>query len=553
MPNLENRKETLESLLQKQKEIEIQKSLVIEDDLNSRDPERILKASNYIEQNKDNSGNLKSFLYAPDRQFYSGNGYLNPVKGVTFDMLRGMGRTPVINAIISTRMNQVKRFSEFTTDVNKEGWTIRKRLSRFELSEGKYKPNSKDKQVIDKIATFLENGGEFQKWDNQDDFQEFLDKILEDSLTLDQGCFENERNRRGDLVSFSAVDGATIRLLESIDKKAYDLNYNFGKEKGFKPTYCQVWNNEIIKNKAGENVIFYPWELGYVVRNKTSNIRNNGYGISELEILIEIITWLLWGMQYNGNFFKQGSHPKGFFSIEGNLNQSSIDEFRQAWRNMVSGVQNAHKVPIFQGNSKVQWNDMMHSNKDMEFQNWNDFLIVIACSVYKIDPSELGYSLQKSSNIFGQDGQRERLDHSKQKGLKPILVTLQKAIDKYIVSELDSGYEFIFTGIDLEDEKERIELNKLKLESGQASLESVFEQMNDRKFDPKKDTILNSVYWQAQQSKMYGGDESNAAVDQMTGEPEEGVQNPFEEYAKSLDSNPIANKALDYINKNFAI
>jgi dUTPase len=31
-----------------------------------------------------------------------------------------------------------------------------------------------------------------------------------------------------------------------------------------------------------------------------------------------------------------------------------------------------------------------NSNKDMEFQLWNEFLTLITCSVFKIDPSELG-------------------------------------------------------------------------------------------------------------------------------------------------------------------
>jgi len=75
------------------------------------------------------------------------------------------------------------------------------------------------------------------------------------------------------------------------------------------------------------------------------------------------------------------------------------------------------------------------------------------------------------------------------------------------------------------------------------------------KLDPKKDTILNSVYLQSQQMKMYGGEEQNQMVDEMTSEEETGVQNPFDKFEngvtpdmrKSINSNPITRECLKYV------
>lgn len=54
-----------------------------------------------------------------------------------------------------------------------------------------------------------------------------------------------------------------------------------------------VWDGQIIRHPVSdEYVVFYPWELGYGVRNKTTNVLRNGYGCSELETLIEIVTWI---------------------------------------------------------------------------------------------------------------------------------------------------------------------------------------------------------------------------------------------------------------------
>ena len=86
---------------------------------------------------------------------------------------------------------------------------------------------------------------------------------------------------------------------------------------------------------------------------------------------------------------------------------------------------NSHKIPVFSG-IDLEWIDLQSNNKDMEFQQWMEFLIIMLCSVFTIDPSELGYQFQKQAQIFGQQGQKERIQHSKKKGLKPLLLFFEK-------------------------------------------------------------------------------------------------------------------------------
>ena len=128
---------------------------------------------------------------------------------------------------------------------------------------------------------------------------------------------------------------------------------------------------------------------------------------------------------------------------------------------------------------------------------------------------------------------------------------MRKIINKYIVSELDPNYEFIFTGIDLDNESEILENDIKKLNSGLISLEDGFKKYNDRDFDPEKDTLLNPVYLQSKQLSMYGGEESNQAVEEMTGE-KSGIENPFsQDMEKAFEGNPIMQETQKYINKLF--
>lgn len=528
--------------------------------LTSESFEEVMKAQAFIAEQQKNSRRapqpeIKSILWNPSEIGFNGKGYRDPNNGISFGTLNRMGEIFIVKAIINTRIEQVQNFLKYSLDDQKPGYQIRyKKSPGSEGSEDK-ELNVKDKKIVDYIVKFLEEGGENDKWECEDNFQEFTRKVLRDSLVLDQMTFELVRARNMNLKKYRAVDAALIRQLDTNDPRYAQMFENF-RWHGYLPRYAMVWDGQIIRHPVtNEYVVFYPWELGYGVRNKTTNVLRNGYGCSELETLIEIVTWILWGMQYNGNFFKQGSQPKGFINVKnGNIDQGTLNEFRQDWKQTISTVYNSHKIPVIQG-IDLEWIDLQQTNRDMEFTEWIKFLLVIACAVYRMDPSELGFQFQDAARIFGQEGQKERLDHSRQKGLTPLLVFYQNVLNKYIISEIDDRLELVFTGIEIEDEAAQVELDKKKSEAGFVSLEDMFEKYSGRKFNPEKDTILNTVYQSAQSNKMMGGEGMNQIVDDEEGKDspktaQEAIDQMLVE--KSMD-NPILGKALEFIDSQLGI
>lgn len=528
--------------------------------LNSENFEEVMKAQAFIaEQQKHGrrapQPEIKSILWNPSEIGFNGKGYRDPNNGIAFGTLNRMGDIFIIKAIINTRIEQVQNFLKYSVDDQKPGYQIRYKRSPGSEGSDEKELSVKDKKIVDYIVRFLEEGGENDKWECEDNFQEFTRKVLRDSLVLDQMTFELVRARNMNLKKYRAVDAALIRQLDTNDPRYRQMFENF-RWHGYLPRYAMVWDGQIIRHPVSdEYVVFYPWELGYGIRNKTTNVLRNGYGCSELETLIEIVTWILWGMQYNGNFFKQGSQPKGFINVKnGNVDQGTLNEFRQDWKQTMSTVYNSHKIPVIQG-IDLEWIDLQQTNRDMEFTEWIKFLLVIACAVYRMDPSELGFQFQDAARIFGQEGQKERLDHSKQKGLTPLLVFYQNILNKYIISEIDDRLELVFTGIEIEDEAAQVELDKKKSEAGFVSLEDMFEKYSGRKFDPNKDTILNTVYQSAQTNKMMGGEGMNEIVDGEEGNDspktaEEAIQAMMVE--KSME-NPILGKALEFIDSQLGI
>ena len=528
--------------------------------LTSESFEEVMKAQAFIAEQQKNARRapqpeIKSILWNPSEIGFNGKGYRDPNNGISFGTLNRMGEIFIVKAIINTRIEQVQNFLKYSLDDQKPGYQIRyKKSPGSEGSEDK-ELNVKDKKIVDYIVKFLEEGGENDKWECEDNFQEFTRKVLRDSLVLDQMTFELVRARNMNLKKYRAVDAALIRQLDTNDPRYAQMFENF-RWHGYLPRYAMVWDGQIIRHPVtNEYVVFYPWELGYGVRNKTTNVLRNGYGCSELETLIEIVTWILWGMQYNGNFFKQGSQPKGFINVKnGNIDQGTLNEFRQDWKQTMSTVYNSHKIPVIQG-IDLEWIDLQQTNRDMEFTEWIKFLLVIACAVYRMDPSELGFQFQDAARIFGQEGQKERLDHSRQKGLTPLLVFYQNVLNKYIISEIDDRLELVFTGIEIEDEAAQVELDKKKSEAGFVSLEDMFEKYSGRKFNPEKDTILNTVYQSAQSNKMMGGEGMNQIVDDEEGKvspktAQEAIDQMLVE--KSMD-NPILGKALEFIDSQLGI
>lgn len=194
---------------QKIQEMQIQKAIQLEQALKSSDPASIIKAQAYLaEQSKKmQQGVTRAFLFDPYDAQFSGQNYKRPIKKVGFDVLKRMGGLHMSKMVKTTRIDQVKNFLNFTTDTQKEGFTIRRKKGLFDNDRPL---NREDRKVISLIVSFLENSKapigdnktksainfDPSKWDIFDDLDEFVSQILDDSLTYDQLTFELQRNRR---------------------------------------------------------------------------------------------------------------------------------------------------------------------------------------------------------------------------------------------------------------------------------------------------------------------------------------------------------------------
>lgn len=504
--------------------LQIEEGLLIEKGLLSDDPELIIKANQHWQdvQSRESSG-MKAELVDPNAITYS-VGYKYKSASLSYEILRKMSRTPVIRAIIGTRQAQISAFAHPQREKYDTGFIVRKKREHYSPDEPEM--NRAEKKEQQRITDFLLNCGEKEnKW-HGDTFDQFLKKIVEDSLSLDQGTFEVARNKIGQPVEFAAVDGATMRIADSIDDDAYH-NKDKVEKYGYLPSYVQVIDGQIHNE-------FYPWELCFGIRNATTDIHSNGYGRSELEDLINIVTWMLFGDEYNGRFFSQGSSPKGMLKVSRGTNRSKIQEFRQQWMSMVAGVMNAWKVPIIESD-QMEWIDLQKNNTDMQFAQWQEYLTKVACAVYKIAPEEIGFQIGSAtggSPLMEGSGNKDRLKYSKDKGLKPLLKNIQFWINKWIINAVNPEWEFVFAGLDVDDEDNELERD-IKAVTNFETLGEVRERRGLPRELPEGDIILNPQFMQKFQA------DQMAAEQEMNNEAVEGMDPNAQFFEEPVDDEEL--------------
>jgi phage portal protein BeeE len=507
--------------------------------LESNDPDTLLKAELHLKdvESRESSG-VKSVIFDPEG-ISQGDGYLRKARPLTFGTLRAMARTPLISAIIKTRVEQVSEFTTPQADKFAPGFVIRKKKTSYFVDNKKVESNNGLQGRIDDMVKFILNCGEGSNQWHGDTFDSFTRKLIPDSLSLDQATFEVVRNRKGIPIEMIATDAATMRIADSYDDDEYkDRAEKRNKINGYYPSYVQVMDGTV-RNE------YFPWELCFGVRNPSTNIYNNGYGISELEEMMQIVTWMLNADQYNGKFFSQGSAPKGIMRVSGNVNGARLREFRQSWQSTTAGVQNAHKIPIVESEN-FEWIDLQRANRDMEFSQWQEYLIKVACAIYKIDPREV-FDLQhtSSSALSGAD-KEESIKYSRDKGLKPLLKSYEAWLNKYIVNPRDQDLELVFVGLDVDSEERELELD-IKRASNFMGVNEVRAKHDLKPLDDD-DVILNPQYvaWQGQ--KMAGDPGSNDAMSEFD-EGQFAGEGQGDDSEKSEESNPFVDELNAFVKK----
>lgn len=436
--------------------------------------------------------------------------------GLSWDTLRILSdRNPIISAIVNTRLQQV---SAFTSPVrlqeaignNPLGYKVIHKQKDRKLTPG-------EQQFVEDLEDYIWHCGDPSKFSiyDRDNFDVWMAKIVRDSLTFDAAVAELIPTRKGAVYEWHAIDAATIRMAMA----KQDVSDEEQK------TFVQLMNGQIVTEYA-------PDEIMYGIRNPTTKIQNNGYGVSELEQLISVVNNILNAMQHNSMFFRNGAAVKGLINIkpgskQGGVPREQFEAFKRAWKGMITGAHNAWTTPIVQSDG-VEFVNMGSTNREMEFSQYLDFLVKITCAVYAIDPAEINFYMASSSgggSPMFESNQESKLKMSKDKGLRPLLNKISRWVNQFILKRVTDDFYFAFSGIDSKDEKDIINVRKEEV----GAYKTVDEVRADAGLKPLGEesggnVILNPQYIQYLQQKSM--EAMQAGGDGGSEEADEGVETP---------------------------
>lgn len=244
-------------------------------------------------------------------------------------------------------------------------------------------------------------------------WQQWLGMWLEDLLVFDRGCIEKEWNKKSWPVALYPVDGSTIRP-------------NMDEQGGFyRDAYIQVVDGQ----KTAE---FGMEDLIVAMYNPTTDVKLAGYGYSPLEALVVSVTADLHAAKFNADYFQKGSIPEGILSLGQDVDPEHVDAFRQYWMSEITGK--AWTLPIIGGSENPEFIDWRQSNRDMQFMEYQDWLLQKMCAVFEMDKTELG-SIEDVNRSTAEttDSQQQR------KGITPLLEFIANTINLEIVGEHGAG------------------------------------------------------------------------------------------------------------------
>lgn len=417
---------------------------------------------------------------------------------LSFEHMRSMvDQTPVLSAIIMTRVRQVMRFCRPQESGHGLGFVVRHVDPTHELSD-------EESSSIALLQRFFTNcGWEFnprrRRKLKRDSFSQFMARSVRDSLIMDSAPIETEmkRDRSLGIDGFYAVDGATIRLTPEDGFRGDEDIYAL-----------QVVQGRIMTGYTLDDLIYEP-------RNPRSDVILSGYGLSEVELLVKIVTGYLNALQLNLRGFSENAIPKGVLHLSGEYTKDDLVAFRRYWNSMVKGANSSWSVPVLVSKdqeSKAAFEKFGVDFDEMYFAKWMTFLTSIACGIYGMSPSEINFdsfSGGTSSPLNGSDTE-EKLADSKDKGLRPVLAYYESVFSDFIVSEFSDKFCFRFAGLDEADEDKRHELKKLVSTVNEIRAELNMEpdetEFGDAPVNPSLISPWMQVNGIGQQEQDFGGD-----------------------------------------------
>lgn len=441
---------------------------------------------------------------------------LRPVWRVDYSLLRQAAYgTSLISAIHTVRVDDLIRFASISKT---EGlW--------FKMEDSEEKPDDETKELMKRAGRFFSfMGDKVDGWTEREHLYPVFEMMIRDTLTVDGLAHWMVRNPAGKLIEIRYLDPTTI----------FPVDPSIGYKGNRSVRFVQMIDNMVVET-------FGPDELIFSHKHNLSDVQTRGWGMSPLEATMLDLSGVINSLKHNRAKFSR-QPPPGFMSIQGDVTQATIESLETQWRNMVSGLDDSHAIPIVGSSAgEIKWTPLNVPN-DIVFEKLMQWLVSFVLMGHGMDQAELGLRLLGSQSL-AEANQNDKIKAAMTRSKKAMLTYFESVFNK--VKEFRPEFSSIvveFAGTNPEDEKEK--LAKMKDEVGNFKLIDEYRIENDlpilgekiaelygEDFEKVKKagaTILNPAYLQHAMSMEGGGEEGGGEFEEGPGQEEE--INPLPEF-----------------------
>ncbi len=286
-------------------------------------------------------------------------------------------------------------------------------------------------------------------------------KVVTDMAIYDQAGIQivHASNLLGDRIPFS--------LYANVSGEELFVNPNPNGTLPEKRAYLQLQygTNEVAAWDKNEFLSF--------IKNRRAGYAN---GLSPIHSVAASIMGDLEAMNYNIKFFENNARPDIAFIFE-NLGFGKGDSAlkrAKAW--YLENYQGKPHLPLFMGSEKgnVKLQDIKYTHRDMQFLEWQQFLLSRIMSVYGMQPIVLGTTMSEAYNKIDSQVQS---DQFKRNGIIPYVKVLLQIFNSGLIWN-DSNFNFddiylTSTNLDIDDEKAQSEIDEKYLDRGVITINQV--------------------------------------------------------------------------------
>jgi len=438
---------------------------------------------------------IPNFLYKPP--------YGMPRK-VNLQAFKTLAKNPYVFSIIKTLCDEatsvgweIKVKEEFNESNNDK-----KEEDDKEGPEEKAEPINYDNKIKEVTKFFNNPNG------NEQSLGHITRQLITDISEIDAGVLVKVFNRKGEFKQMFARDGATFLKNPDIygymgDKADFvpplpDGFTGVGISVGGSPSESQqqLMKQYDILYRQQAAYFQYGWTAGsmpvpfgkreivYIMQNPRGD---SIYGRSPIEILTEIILNLIYGADFNLDFYTNNNMPEGVIQLLG-AQQSQITNFRQNFEQQFKYTDDLGRrrkkfftYPIT--TTEVKFTPFQLNPKEMEVITQQQWFTKLLWMCFGVTAEEMGFT-ENSNKAVSQ----EQTKLAKRKAIKPLLDVLAYHFNTQIMPEFfangkeipDSGdvpIEFVYDEYDLDEDNKKHDLFAKQINMGIKTPEMVAKEL----------------------------------------------------------------------------